>query len=212
MKSMISHEHRLIFIHIPRTAGTSFEKWILGKDQWQINPAEKHLTAAQAKEVYSKHWKNYWKFTILRKPEDRFISMLKYKDHFGVTVNDNGELDISGYLRKFSTEQEVVIEHDHRFTNLASSFDCGIRNGYPPSQGALYGNIIGNEIDAVFNYESLDKIVTYLSTRTGLDPSGFPHSEKRIISQSQYVVTNETRHIIQELHSLDLYPPIRLYE
>lgn len=54
---MISHEHRLIFIHIPRTAGTSFEKWILGKDQWDINPAEKHLTAAEAKKLILKSGK-----------------------------------------------------------------------------------------------------------------------------------------------------------
>ena len=206
---MISHEHRLIFIHIPRTAGTSFERWILGNDQWQINSAEKHLTAAEAKEAYSKHWKNYWKFSILRNTVDRFISMLKFKDHFGVTVNDDGELDISGYLRKFSTDKEVVMEHDHRFTNLSSSINCALRNGYPCNKGALYGNIIGNEMNAIFNYERLDKIVSFLAARTGLDPSDFPHSEKSIISQqSQPVVTNRTRCVIQELHSLDLYLPI----
>lgn len=133
--------------------------------------------------------------------------MLKFEDHFGVTINNNGELDIRGYLQKFSTEQNVVIEHDHRFTNLASSIECAIKNGYPCIKGALYGNIIGNELDAVFHYEGLEKIVNYIATKTGLDPSSFPHSEKRI-SVTQPLVTNETRCIIQELHSLDLYPPM----
>lgn len=206
---MISHEHRLIFIHIPRTAGTSFEKWIQGEDQWEVNPAEKHLTAAEAKETYSKYWNNYWKFSILRNPMDRFISMLKFKDHFGVTINDNGELDITGYLQKFSAGKEIFIEHDHRFTNIESLINCAVRNNQTYKKAALYKNIIGAEMDAVFNFDNLEDAKQYLAERLRLDPSKFPHSEKNTISQqSSPIVTEQTQRIIRELHSLDIHATI----
>ena len=209
---MISHEHRLIFIHIPRTAGTSLEKWIQGKDQWRISPKEKHLTAIEAKEMYSEYWNKYWKFSIVRNPVDRFISMLKFKDYFGVEINKRGELDITGYLIKFLNEKGVLIEHDHRFTNMASLIELSILNGNTYKKGALYGNMLGSEMDAVFNFDRLDVTKQYLAERLGLDPSKFPYSERSTINQDSLpIVTKKTRQIIQELHSLDIYPPINNY-
>lgn len=46
---MISHEHKCIFIHIARTAGTLIEQLVCGKDYWQINKREKHLWSNEAK-------------------------------------------------------------------------------------------------------------------------------------------------------------------
>jgi len=51
--AMISHKYRLIYVHIPRTAGTSIEQWVQGQDQWLANPSEKHLTAIEARYLFS---------------------------------------------------------------------------------------------------------------------------------------------------------------
>ena len=210
---MISHKYRLIFVHIPRTAGTSIEQWIQGQDQWFVNPSEKHLTAIEAKDIYSEYWSHYWKFSMLRNPIDRFISMLRFKDHFGVSINAKGELDISDYIRRFSAEQGVILEHDHRFSsvdklNRLSQQTCGFR---PYRKGAIYSNMIGHEMDMVFTYEKLERAVQFLSQRFGLSSDEFPHSEGwGQFYPSLPSVSNETRRLIHELHSLDieLFPDI----
>ena len=210
--AMISHKYRLIYVHIPRTAGTSIEQWVQGQDQWLANPSEKHLTAIEAKDIYSQYWSHYWKFSMLRNPLQRFISMLKFKDHFGVSINAKGELDISEYIKRFSAKQGVVLEHDHRFSSIDKLTRLSMQGGCRPyRKGAIYSNMIGNEMDMVFSYEKLEHAVQFLSDRFGLNSEEFPHSQASVSNtQLSPSISNETRKLIQELHSLDveLFPDI----
>lgn len=64
---MINHEHRCIFIHIPKTAGMSVER-AFGVRQGQ--PGGGHLLPA----AYGKHWRKYFTFCIVRNPWDRIVS------------------------------------------------------------------------------------------------------------------------------------------
>ena len=68
---MISHEKKLIFIHIPKNAGTSIIKAI-GEDQIIDKSIEEY------KKHYIKYWSDYKKFTVVRDPIDRFISAYKF--------------------------------------------------------------------------------------------------------------------------------------
>jgi hypothetical protein len=100
---IISHDKKFIFIHIPRTGGTVISKSIcksMGIDNWKSfigepkrlspydHPLEpegfdrgwkrgyKHFTAKEAKKRVGKNmWKSYFKFTFVRNPWDRTISM-----------------------------------------------------------------------------------------------------------------------------------------
>ncbi len=73
---MIDHNRKLIFIHIPRTAGTSIEAALVGNDWWLIDPQSKHISASQARDLYGEDiWESYTKFTVVRNPWDRVVSM-----------------------------------------------------------------------------------------------------------------------------------------
>ena len=95
----ISHAHRTIFVHIPKTAGTSVEA-VLGmhgdKEDIGIKPYFnqqvdrehlyghdlQHMTAADLKQVLQKDgiFDSYFKFSIVRNPWDRLVSAFAWNN------------------------------------------------------------------------------------------------------------------------------------
>ena len=73
---MVNHDHNFLFIHIPRTGGTSIE------DHFQKEGVEdiyKHWTLNDYKNDLSNEvFENYFKFAFVRNPWNFTIS--KYKD------------------------------------------------------------------------------------------------------------------------------------
>ena len=68
----ICHERKLIFIHIPKNAGTSIIK-AMGVENMLMDK-----TIEEYKEHYNEYWDKYTKFTVVRDPIDRFISAYKF--------------------------------------------------------------------------------------------------------------------------------------
>lgn len=70
---MILKDKRIIFVHAPRTSGTSIEKSILNGRL--VKDSMKHLRASQFQKMFLDNWDQFYKFTIVRNPWDRVISM-----------------------------------------------------------------------------------------------------------------------------------------
>lgn len=68
----INHEKKLIFIHIPKNAGTSIIKAMGVENLYMDKSIEEY------KEHYEDYWNSYTKFTVVRDPMDRFISAYKF--------------------------------------------------------------------------------------------------------------------------------------
>ena len=90
----ICHKRKLIFVHIPKNAGTSIMK----------SMGVENIFGDKNIEEYKKHYKNYWnvykKFTVVRDPIDRFISAYKF-----------ARMKESGYFS--ATGQERLEKHHH---------------------------------------------------------------------------------------------------
>ena len=78
---VICHSKKCIFIHIPKTAGTSIEQFIRNKGKnyleligVQYNRSLHHLTAHEIKKMYPYQFNIYYKFAIIRNPYDRLLS------------------------------------------------------------------------------------------------------------------------------------------
>ena len=72
---MISHEHKFLFIHIPRTGGTSIESQFNCKENKEKN---KHWTLSYWRKTLDREtFDDYFKFAFVRNPWDLMIS--KYK-------------------------------------------------------------------------------------------------------------------------------------
>ena len=94
---MILRDKKIVFVHAPRTSGTSIENEIL-KDKLVPDP-EKHLRASQIKTILKEDWANYFKFTIVRNPWDRIISMYHQIFHqaYGIKTGKSLEFFLQNY-------------------------------------------------------------------------------------------------------------------
>jgi len=95
---IVSHADRAIFIHIPKTAGSSIKK--LG--QLDYNG---HVRAAAIRNRVSHEvWSTYFKFAFVRNPWDRFLSLYCYfatmnEDHRWFKRN----IEVCRIVRSFSS-------------------------------------------------------------------------------------------------------------
>lgn len=179
---MISHKHKCIFIHIPRTGGTSIETILSGKNWWQVNPQTKHLNFITAKKIYNNYWEEYFKFTFIRNPWERTLSLLKYstanKPHdniYPVQLDVLGRIKTNNLFNLFSN-----IEYDPRFFH-ANQFE-----DYEPFDQAYYRNIFGDEMNFVGKFENLQKDFEVVCEHLKIPSKKLPHVEKSIIDCSQY--------------------------
>lgn len=87
----ICHQRKLIFVHIPKNAGTSIHSL------FDTNP--KDYLPDQKWNEYKNHFEQYWdtytSFTIIRNPISRFISFYKYWK-----MNHNLDYDINTFVDK----------------------------------------------------------------------------------------------------------------
>ena len=70
----ISHSHKLVFIHIPKTAVTA----ITESPEVKFESLNGHFTRQETKMSLASKCDEYFKFTVVRNPWDRVVSNYKY--------------------------------------------------------------------------------------------------------------------------------------
>lgn len=143
---MISHELKLIFIHIPRTGGTSVEKALVGKNWWNIDPKTKHLTCVEARQTYRDYWDDYTKFSITRNPWDWLVSL--YHSHNQVRAK-RGQITWPEYVR-----HPTMDRHEQH--------------------SAIQSEIIGTDMDLVLRFETIQSDFDDLCKRVGRPKTDLP--------------------------------------
>jgi hypothetical protein len=129
---MMLHHLELIFVHIARTGGTSIETALTGHDWWLISPETKHLSARQIRlRAGEERWNKYFKFSVVRNPWDRVVSMFATGWWMG----------------------------DHRQCGAQAEFEHFIANLAPhpnESYASLkYSEIINEKLDMIVRHEAL---------------------------------------------------------
>jgi hypothetical protein len=125
---MISDSHRFVFVHIPRTGGTSVETALaaLSRDPVRFvargNTAfpHKHDSAAELAARLGADWGRYMRFSIVRDPWARMLSDYKFFRETGPLLYDGfspreralteaaGGLDLEGWLFTFADELRMA--------------------------------------------------------------------------------------------------------
>ena len=77
----INHKHKVIFIHIPKNAGTSIRNSfnINGYDKKVVSKRYPHSTCSEIKKYIGDNiWNEYYKFSFVRNPFDRLVSFYHF--------------------------------------------------------------------------------------------------------------------------------------
>ena len=131
---MLSDDLQLIFVHITRTGGTSIEAALAGQDWWNISPQTKHMSARQIRtQCGEQKWNNYIKFSIVRNPWDRVVSMFA-----------------TGWWMGDDRQPDAQAEFEHFIENLSPH----------PNEiysSLMYSEIINENLDMVVRYEALQE-------------------------------------------------------
>jgi hypothetical protein len=142
--SNINHKEKNIFIHVPKTAGTSMEiqKFVGGNS---------HATARVMKEIAGDEvWKSYFKWAFVREPLDRFISSFFHypPSHYfkqnvkgfrefvhmmhSMGINTEGSLNGGGHHHHHfvpqhyflcDTEGKIMVDFVGRFSQIKRDWD-----------------------------------------------------------------------------------------
>lgn len=189
---MINHKYKCIFIHIPRCAGTSIEVAINGKPNNGSNFSFKHLTASYAKILYKDYWNDYFKFSIVRNPWSRMVSMCKFP-FYGCKIM-NGKLSVNEYMQKWP-----AIEIDPR-TN------CNIKDHGVIYDNCVYKNLLSDDLDFVGRFENLEESYIFVKQAIGLDLKNFPCHPNQSSRKKHYTeyYDDETREIVAKKYAKDI--------
>ncbi|MCP4606056.1 MAG: sulfotransferase family protein [Proteobacteria bacterium] len=173
---MISHELSTIFVHVPRTGGSSIETALVGGDWWGMERRTKHIDWRNAKRLYSKYWKKYFKFAVVRNPWDWMVSL--YHSHKNQRSNRFGEKTWEEYLRKPNLavhEQKTMIQ----------------------------SNIVGKELDYIVKYDNLESGFEYICDRLKVK-KGLEHIARSDHRHYAEYYDDEKRRLVENRYIKDI--------
>lgn len=192
---MINHKYKCIFIHIPRTAGTSME-FTIDDRNWAFNKCkEKHLIASAAKYIYRDYWDDYFKFTIVRNPWDRMVSMTKFPSQYGCYMK-NKLINVNPYLRKYNK-----IEIDYRATKPPKAFRP---KAYLTD--AVYLNILDVPINYVARFETLQSDWEYIQDeiKCNVELKHYTRNKRKHRKHYSHYYTEYTKQQVQDKYAKDI--------
>ena len=185
----ICHERKLIFIHIPKNAGTSIIEAMGVENMFMDKTIEEY------REHYDEYWDKYKKFTVVRDPIDRFISAYKF-----------ARMKESGWFS--ATGEEGLEKHTHY--ELSNKMDINEYTSY------LYKNpknfnrwnipqtfLISNENDEI----EIDYFVRFENLQEDLSKIGIESIQKlnssKIEDDKVIRLTKKSKNKLYKIYDID---------
>lgn len=209
---IISHDHRFIFVHVYKTAGTSIMEalepyahnppsWVFwpgirklklhetsSNARWQCFP--KHISAPEVQSrVSDKIFRNYFKFSIVRNPWDWHVSIyhyiLKWKEH-----PDHLHVKTLGSFERYV---EWMV---HQPLSLQGSFAL--------QKDFLYNDFDKCLVDFVGKFENLQKDFNFICKKVGIPEVDLPKTNATSHAAYQTYYNDRTRLMIEKKFEKDI--------
>ena len=201
---MINHKHKFIFIHIPKTGGTSIEDTLFSlktrtkKNLWGGYDSNKyqdgglqHLMATHIlNEVGEDIFSKYFKFSFVRNPWDKLVSQFFYCKYYPPRkdlrkwLNINEKTSFVEYLSKIQTVQ-IHIQWDRQYKFLYDD------------NGKLLVDFIGR-------FENFQEDFNIVCDKIKIPRQKLPHTKKSKHKHYTEYYDDETREIVAEKYAKDI--------
>lgn len=174
---------KVIFIHIPKTGGTSIENALNCKEIKNgygviNNKAIHHYSWKEYKNKYPKRFKNYYKFTIVRNPYDKILSDYYYLKHIAKLDIDNFQnITFDEYLNYCG---EIVKNKLYNKTKYHDHF--------LPQHKFIFNDNNNLMVNKILRFENFSHINKFIKIRFKKDLQWLnknKYSEKIILNQEQ---------------------------
>ena len=215
---MINHELKCVFIHIPRTAGssvsTALSQRIYEGQRFQyasrcIGESKKiHFSVSQSHKLLGEHkWNDYFKFSFVRNPWDRLVSQYMWrcsKKEIDVKNRSFKEWVVwrwNNWLSWLEKPRKVirgnpVLGHKDKAVVLSKAFD----EIYDEENNKI-------QVDFVGRFENLRADFNIICEKLNIDKNIImPHKHKTLRERKHYTefYDDETRKIVEKFYMNDI--------
>ena len=182
--------YRCIFVHIPKTAGTSVSKALFGSEFG-------HCTVDHYEIFSPKRFHNYFKFAFVRNPWDRFLSAYKFLKKGGMYSVDKNWADI--HLSEFNNFEQFVLSLKKE--DQAQRILRGIH--FIPQHKFICDYKFQIKVDFLGRFENINQDFSVVSDKLGLDVQ-LPHLNRSHNINFRDSYTDEMAAIVAQLYKKDL--------
>jgi chondroitin 4-sulfotransferase 11 len=218
---LVSHSHKLVFIHIQKTGGQTVSK-VLKENIPDISRfRRKHEFAVDAMEELE-GWNEYFKFAFVRNPWDRLVSwysMISDADAAEVQQIPLGQKEKRRLKRARKMKQRgdrlllwrYVVDNSSTFeefiNNCTGEIEVkpGVFYSFAYNQLDYISDRSGNLlVDFVGRFETFQNDLLEVSNRLGIDLKSVPHDNRSPHRHYSSHYTPETRRIVGERFKRDI--------
>jgi len=191
---VICHNKRCIFIHIPKTAGTSIEQFIKDNDKNPIillgvrnGRSMHHFSALEIKSLFPELFKKYYKFSFVRNPYDRLLS-----EYYWCKIQNVG-YKFGKTKMEFLNYVSNVIKQKTYFKNI-------FHDHFIPQYMFIYNTQNKLLVNHLFKYEDLDNAIRFIKKKIQIN-GNLHQLNKTNVEKTDW--SNEEKEIIYELYKKD---------
>lgn len=166
---MICHDKKVIFVHIPKTGGTSieyaFDQVKLKRKKVVQHPNTKHHTNEEMQKQFPEEHASYYKFSVVRNPWEREYSLWKFLQEMNRKSNEKRNFLNFDIFKKTKVESEIIYDDFKTYLrNLIDDIDF-----YFKKVDFRWRNLFRDQIDYLMinNSLDLDQIIRFENINDG---------------------------------------------
>ena len=183
---MISHKHKFIFLHIPKSGGISLNSALAVNTTIDERFKGGHPKLSRYHEMCNID--DYFKFTFTRNPWDRLLSCYKYLKSGGRN-NCKHDIDAGKELKDIEFSDFVRNITNYNFIHIKP-------------QMFFIEHI--NSLDFIGRFENLQGDFNKVCDKIGLERRQLPHKNKSIHKHYTEYYNDETKQIVAERYAKDI--------